>query len=140
MTAPRPRTVAEFMSPSVISLRPEDHVSQAFREMTLAGVRHLPIVSHDRVVGIVSSHDLAAALDAPGDPKLQAIMSTEVRTVTPETPAVKAIGLMIDAKYNALPVVSKQGDLVGIITATDFLVIAEHALRGESIEREAGEV
>lgn len=115
-------------------------MSQAFREMTLAGVRHLPIVSHGRLVGIVSSHDLAAALDAPGDPRLREIMSDQVRTVSPDTPAVKAIGLMIDAKYNALPVVAKTGELVGIITATDFLVIAEHALRGEPIEREAGEV
>jgi CBS domain-containing protein len=134
------RTVGEFMSTSVISLRPEDHVSQAIREMTLAGVRHLPVVAHERVVGIISSHDVAAALEAEGDPELRAIMSTDVATVTPDTPAVNAIGRMIDAKYNALPVVSKHGELVGIITATDFLAVAEHALRGETIERVAGEV
>ncbi len=133
-------SVADFMSPNVISLRADDRVSQAVREMTLAGVRHLPIVEHGRIVGIVSSHDLAAAIDAPEDAALRTLMSTDVVSVSPEAPAVEAVGLMIDAKYGALPVVTSNGELVGIITATDFLAVAQHALLGEPIEREAGEI
>jgi CBS domain-containing protein len=133
-------TVAELMSPNVISLRPDDRVSQAVREMTLAGVRHLPIVEHGRIVGIVSSHDLAAVLDAPDDAALRTLMSSDVVSVLPDAPAVEAVGLMIDAKYGALPVVTNGGELVGIITATDFLAVAQHALLGEPIEREPGEI
>ena len=97
-------------------------------------------VSVTQLVGIVSSHDLAAAIDAPEDAALRTLMSTDVVSVSPEAPAVEAVGLMIDAKYGALPVVTSNGELVGIITATDFLAVAQHALLGEPIEREAGEI
>lgn len=137
----RKHTVREFMSTSVIFLRERDHLSQALREMTLAAVRHLPIVDeHRKLVGLVSSHDLVAAVEREGDATLAGLMTREVATTTPDAPAVDAVGMMIDQKFSCLPVVSKTGELVGILTATDFLVVAQQALQGAPLERLPSEV
>ena len=48
------------------------------------------------------------------------IMSDEVRTVTPSTPADVAAMILVDEKIGCLPVVS-EGTVVGIVTEADFL-------------------
>jgi CBS-domain-containing membrane protein len=55
--------------------------------------------------------------------------------VGPDTPAEEAVALMIDQKFGALPVTNEDGELIGIVTATDFLVVAHQALTGAPIER-----
>lgn len=128
------------MSTSLISMRETDRVSVALREMTLAAVRHMPVVDGaSRIVGLVSSTDLVAAVGRKEDPELGAIMTREVRTVRSDTPAEHAVALMIDHKFNALPVVGERGELIGLLTATDFLVVAYQALTGSPIERESAE-
>jgi CBS domain-containing membrane protein len=133
--------VEDLMSTAVLSLRATDRVSQALREMTLAGVRHMPVVDGSgRLRGIVSSHDVVAVIEKRGDPELGSIMTQNVRTVSPETRADVAAAMMIDGKFNCLPVVGRDGELVGIITATDFLVVAQQALAGSAITRLASEI
>lgn len=128
------------MSTSLLSMRETDHVSAALREMALAAIRHLPVVDGaGRLVGLVSSTDLVAAVGHRGDQELGAVMTRELRTVRPHTPAEHAVALMIDHKFNAVPVVGEGGELVGLLTATDFLVVAYQALTGAPIEREAAE-
>ena len=67
-------------------------------------------------------------------------MTTVVHTVTPGARAEDAAGMMMDLKINALPVVDKNGELVGIVTATDYLAVAHQALTGTEVEREVGEI
>jgi len=129
------------MSRGVLTMRSTDTVYQAAREMSVAAIRHMPIVdAHGKVVGIVSSHDLIAALAQHDDAELGRVMTTVVHTVSPGARADDAAGMMIDLKVNALPVVAKNGELVGIITATDFLAVAHQVLGGQAVEREVGEV
>lgn len=49
------------------------------------------------------------------------IMSSKVVSVTPDTDIPTAARLMVDNKYNGLPVVSKDGTLVGIICQSDLI-------------------
>ena len=137
----RVKKVRDLMSRGVLTMRSNDTVYQAAREMSVAAIRHMPIVdAHGKVVGIVSSHDLIAALAQHDDAELGRVMTTVVHTVSPGTRADDAAGMMIDLKVNALPVVDKNGELVGIITATDFLAVAHQVLGGQAVEREVGEV
>jgi CBS domain-containing protein len=48
-------------------------------------------------------------------------MSSKVVSVTPDTDIPTAARLMVDNKYNGLPVVSKDGTLVGIICQSDLI-------------------
>jgi CBS domain-containing protein len=132
-TAPK---VEDFMSRQLITLREGDKASQAAREMAIASIRHVPVVdAHGKLRGILSSHDLMNSLGRNEDATLGAIMTRQVHTIGPHAPAYEAVGMLIDFKINALPVVNEKGDVLGIITATDFLVVAHQALMGEKLVR-----
>lgn len=135
------RSCEDLMSTSLVTLRESDTLSQAIREMTLGSFRHMPVVDADeRVIGIVSSHDVVASLEKHADKPLGEIMNRHIVTVRPDTPASVAVGLMIDQKLNCVPVVSDEQRLVGLLTATDFLVVAHQALTGGRIERAPHEI
>lgn len=134
------RTVEEFMSTAVISLKEGDELSGAQLEMSLADIRHLPVVDkRGHVVGIVSDRDILKNVDklhgGASPTPVAHIMSRRVRTVTPSTPASDAAALMLEHKISCLPVVGDDQQLVGIVTETDFVRIAEQALLGVEVGR-----
>jgi CBS domain-containing protein len=134
------RTVEDFMSTAVISLKETDELSGAQLEMQLADIRHLPVVDKKgHVVGVVSDRDILQTLDKLRDETkptpVAAIMARRVRTVKPSTPASDAAALMIEHKISCLPVVGDREQLVGIVTETDFVRIAEQALLGVDMTR-----
>jgi CBS domain-containing protein len=138
---PLHKTVGDLMSRGTLSMRETDRASSALREMKIAAVRHIPVVdAESRLVGLVSSTDLIAATGRKDDPELRTIMTRGVQTVRAEMPAERGVALMVDRKFNSIPVVGSGGALVGILTATDFLVVAYQALTGVPIERGPGEI
>ena len=54
--------VSEIMSQQVVCGRPGDSVEQCMQVMTEKRIRHLPILDHKEVVGIVSIGDLVKAV------------------------------------------------------------------------------
>jgi CBS domain-containing protein len=50
--------VAEYMSPDPETIEPDDSTQHAAVLMIHGGFRHLPVVEHDTVVGILSIRDL----------------------------------------------------------------------------------
>ena len=50
--------VSEIMSSAVISIPPTIDCEQALALMTAKHIRHLPVIDHDKLVGIVSIGDL----------------------------------------------------------------------------------
>lgn len=53
------------------------------------------------------------------------VMTRRVVTIHPETPVVEAVHVMLQNDMSGLPVVDKEGTLVGIVTEGDFLRRAE---------------
>lgn len=49
------------------------------------------------------------------------IMSTDVATVTPDTPLRDAARLLLELRISGLPVVDEENMLIGIVTEADFL-------------------
>ncbi len=138
MKPSRSRKVEDFMTTAVITMRETDTIGRVDLEMHLAAVKHIPVVdAQSHVLGILSSHDvLRAYAHGLGKPiPVAQFMSRRPLTVRPSTPAYEAVALMLEQKIGALPVVGDDEQLVGIVTATDFLAVAHHALRGESLER-----
>lgn len=129
------------MSSQLVFMRASDRATSALKEMRLSAIRHMPVVDAEgRFVGMVSSTDLQASVGRKDDPELGAIMAPEVQTVRIDTPAERAVALMIDQKCDAVPVVGENQELVGILTTTDFLVVAYQALTGATIERSPDEL
>lgn len=54
--------VSDIMSPNVLTVGPEDTIDTCMRLCTDRRVRHLPVVDHRKVVGVVSIGDLVKAL------------------------------------------------------------------------------
>jgi CBS domain-containing protein len=120
--------VEDLMRTAVLSLKANDTVALARDQMHMAEIRHLPVIdARNHVIGVVSDRDLPHhAADTP----VRAVMQHPARTVLPSTPAHEAASLLRELKIGSLPVVAVDGELVGIITVSDFLDVACAALGG----------
>lgn len=123
------RTVEQFMSTDLFTVRPEDIIDLAASLMHWKHIRHVPVENDDgELVGLLSHRDLLEllSLDRIGRSETIAVrdvMGTNLITVPPEASAVEALRLMRDHGIGCLPVVS--GNLlVGMITAHDFLTVS----------------
>jgi CBS domain-containing protein len=55
---PATTKVAEVMSRELLVATPDDSYEDAARKMRQAGIRHLPVVEGDRLIGMISQRDL----------------------------------------------------------------------------------
>ncbi len=130
--------VSDLMSTALVTVRPRDTIERADMDMRLAGIRHFPVIDdRNRLVGIISDRDLLRAFGVP-DTRLIVIadlMTTKIRTITADALAEEAVELLIENKIGCLPVVGDDGQLVGLVTETDFLEVAQRALSGAALAR-----
>ena len=125
--------VEKLMKPNLITVGPQDSFRHAMTLIRQRGIRHLPVVDGDRLVGIVTDRDIRQASPSPATSleihelhyllekvKVCEIMTAQVITVTPETPIEEAARLMLANRIGSLPVL-RGASLVGIITETDLL-------------------
>lgn len=130
-------TIDELMTSEPHTLGETDSVHDAWKIMTEKHIRHIPITDKDNhVLGLVSERDVLAATgpgavreakgasdEASSDVSLSDIMIRNV-VVIHKTDHLRQAALYMQAhKYGCLPVVS-DGQLVGIITDSDFVAIA----------------
>ena len=95
-------------------------VAEALRVMRLAGVRHLPVVTDGRCVGVLVDRDVvAAAVEGVTEPVGRWARSP-VPTVAPGDPPPVVARAVLDGGLDAALVVD-DGVVVGIVTATDAL-------------------
>jgi CBS domain-containing membrane protein len=133
----RPLTVGELMSTVPVTARPGETVADVDFEMRLASVRHFPIVARqNRLVGMVAQRDLlrAMARSKTGAVPMRDAMTTRVVTVHADTLAAEAAELMLAHRLDSLPVVAEDGQLVGLVSESDFVALAGRLLRGPAIE------
>lgn len=123
--------VKDWMTSSVVSVGRSTPISEAHRIMKDKKVRRLPVVQNNTLVGIVTIGDVREA--SPSDATtlsiwelnylwaqltVEKVMTSNLITVTPDTPILDAAQFMLEKKVSGLPVV--EGDtLVGIITESD---------------------
>ncbi len=131
-------TVEEFMTTDLVTVQPDESVSQVAALMTWQNVRHVPVENADgNYMGIVSSleviehlskYDLRAGeATPPGEVAVESIMNTASQSISPQTTAIEAIALMRQHEADCLPVVS-DGALVGIVSERDFIHLASDGL------------
>jgi len=125
--------VEDVMQAAVITITPKTSLPEAMRLVRHRGIRHLPVVEDDRLVGIVSDRDLKQAMASPATAleshelrylldtvTVDEIMTRAVVTVGRMFPVEEAARLMVTEKISALPV-TERGKLIGIVTETDVL-------------------
>ena len=130
-------TLGEVMSRELVTLRESDDLDQADEYLALGHIRHLPVIRGRKLVGLVTHRDLLRQCrrkDATGRPlRAGDVMVREVVTLAPERSARVGIRLMLTNKYGCIPIVQEDGTLVGIVTESDLLRVADQLL--EELER-----
>jgi CBS domain-containing protein len=124
------RTLGQFMTTDLFTLRPDDLLDLAASVMTWRHIRHIPVEDNEgHLVGLVSHRDLMRIFTEHSSRKnaeaikVKDIMKTQPITATPHTSILDAIDLMRSNKIGCLPIL-EDNRLVGIITAYDFLAIS----------------
>jgi len=131
-------TVRDVMTREVITLEKGESIAKAISTLLKRKISHLPITDGGKVVGVVSTHDVAAKVTFPkirislGEVSgekvkslslpVQNIMSTPVVTVDEGAPLNEGAALMLDKEVGSLIVTSgSPSRLVGILTRKDLL-------------------
>ena len=126
------RLVRDWMTSNPITATRETSLPEARQLMVDNGVRRLPIMDGDKVIGIVTRGDVrgAQASEATslsiwelnylvGKLKIEEVMTKNPISITSDTPMREAAKVMLDNKIAGLPVVD-DGKLVGMITESDI--------------------
>jgi CBS domain-containing protein len=135
-----PAVVADIMTRKLIALGESDPVIDLEGGMKRFRFRHLPVVSAgNKLVGLITHRDLLRAKatadehavetdGAPAEPAPPPIagdlMRRDVLTARPDTPVASAARVMVQKKIGCLPVILEDNTLVGIVTDTDYVLLA----------------
>jgi CBS domain-containing protein len=134
------RTVGQFMTTDLFTVRPEDLLDLAASVMDWKHIEHIPVEDDEgRLVGIITYRMLLrlvarGRLHAGEEVLVSDIMREDPHTVSPDTPTLEAMRVMRKHRVGCLPVVADD-KLVGIITQSDLIDVSagllEKYLNGE---------
>ncbi len=102
------------------TISPETGIKEAAKLMIEKGLNHLPVVEGDRLVGIITSWDIAKAVAAGKTGNVGEIMTKNVIVTHPEEPVEVAARKMEQNDISALPVVDSKKRVLGIVTSEDL--------------------
>ena len=137
--------VSELMTRNVVTVRPDTPLKKVAATLVRHGISGAPVVDDGgAVVGVVSETDIVERERGAGrvrfdllawlsesegpalDVKLRArtageAMTSPAVTIGPHASLAKAAAFMVDRGVNRLPVVTKEGKLVGIVSRRDLV-------------------
>jgi len=124
----------DLMTPDPVTVTPEASITEVWDLMRERGVRHLPVVEGEALVGMLSDRDLArfdvGRLLTDGGQTLRReletpavnVMTADVVTVAPEAELAEVIDVLVDNRIGAVAVVRPETqELVGIVSYIDVL-------------------
>ena len=135
----------DLMTPNPSTVTPDVTLAEVWDLMQELDVRHVPVVERGSLVGMLSDRDLAhldlgRALNMEGADalrrQLQApaleMMSSDVISAEPEMELGDVVGLLLEHKVGAIPVVRPgTREIVGIISYVDVLRAVRDLLEAE---------
>ncbi|WP_282124650.1 CBS domain-containing protein [Algibacter mikhailovii] len=131
----RQRTpVSEIMTRNIVALTKSDDLEKAETLFKRNKIRHIPVVSRDMIIGMLSYTDLMRISYAETSSKfentvesvvynmftIEQVMVKDVVTISSDTTVKEVTKILATREFHALPVVDND-TLVGIITTTDLL-------------------
>ena len=128
--------VENWMNPNVITVDADDSMLDATKLLKEHNIRHLPVLEKGKLVGVITDRDLKRA--SPSDATsleahelLYLIANIKVREIMTKNPITvpynytieEAAEILLQAKISGMPVVDKDGDVIGTITQTDLFKV-----------------
>ena len=116
--------IRELMSPTVVSITPEESVALAARLLTRHNLGALPVCTYEgELVGIVTDRDIVtrciAADQDPSRVSVRDIMTRELTVASPAEDTKQAAKRMAKAQIRRLPVV-EGGEVKGVVSLGDL--------------------
>ncbi len=126
--------ISSIMTKNIIAVQRTDDLETAERLFKLHHIRHIPVVSGNVIIGMLSYTDLLriSFADAVGDDETEVdtvvynmfsidqVMTKNVVVVNSNTSIKEVAQILAKNEFHALPVVDN-GELVGIVTTTDLM-------------------
>jgi len=118
--------IRDIMRSPAVAISLETTLQDAYRTMREKGIRHLPVLDGDALVGVVTDHDLRLATSwlapspFPPGSAVSMVMSRAPLTADASDPVEDAARTMREHKIGCLPIVDGVR-LIGIITGLDLL-------------------
>ncbi len=126
--------VSSYMTRQVVSIPPGMGIREAFFKMRENSIRHLPIVDKtNKLIGIISdrelrrpnwvdeAHDISHVYYLDNSMLVSDVMITNVHVLHTYDTLKKAVSVLLGKHIGAVPVLDKNGDLVGMLSAIDLL-------------------
>ncbi len=126
--------VEEFTTPDPVTANEDMAIDELRVLMERHGVRHLPVVRGESVVGLVSDREVRVVLGLPlteiNQVRASDIMAADPLTVTATTPLDQVAYAMSENKVGSVIVNDEDGRFLGIFTASDALNALTELVRG----------
>ena len=138
-------TAGALMTTHPVTVTPQATIAEALDLMRDLDIRHVPVVDGGALVGMLSDRDLAylnvgALLTDQGADALRRelatpvikVMRSDVICVEPETDVSDVIGLLLEHKIGAIPVIRPDTQaVVGIVSYIDVLRAVQESLEDD---------
>lgn len=132
--------IKDWMTTDVLTVDENTSLMRATRIMKENNIRHLPVVSHGKLIGIITDRDVKDASPSKttsldihelyyllSEMKVKDVMTPTPLTLNGDDSLEKATVVMLENRISSLPVVDKAGHLTGLISETDVLRAFIHA-------------
>ena len=126
--------ISTIMTTDVVTLNITDSLTKAEELFKNNNIRHIPVVSGNQIVGMLSYSDMLkiGIPDVDEDDKevistvydmytLEQVMTKNVKTLF-NTDFIKTAALIFsESEFRALPIVDEHQNLIGILSTTDLI-------------------
>jgi len=122
------KTVNEIMETDLFTVNEDDLLDLVVHVMDWQQIRHVPVEnSENQLVGMINSKCIIRFLsqkERKEETSAKEIMITKYPKIHPSASTNEAIRIMAETRSDALPVVMDDGTLLGIITESDIVQVA----------------
>ena len=110
---------------AVFTVAPEETLGAAARQLNDKRIGALVVVEGGKVAGILSERDVVREVAKSGEGALShpvsAAMSADVISAKPTETVDELLGRMTDRRIRHLPVIGREGELVGLVSIGDLV-------------------
>jgi len=126
--------IKDWMATSMLTVDINTSVMRATRTMKENNIRRLPVLSHGKLVGVVTDRDLKDASPSStsemdlhemyyllSEMKIKDVMTNKCICMQKDDTLEKAALVMLEEKISGIMIQDKDGNLVGLLSETDIM-------------------
>lgn len=129
--------IRDVMSKDVQVARPDDTLQEVAARMAAGDFGFIPVADGENLVGALTDRDIAVRAVAAGaapSARVVEFLSRDALVVRADDDLKIALDLMSSRQVRRLPVVDKDGRLVGVVSLGDLSTRVKERYAGEALE------